>query len=388
MTRPSWLEPHDRFEGVGAHELNPRYQHVDGDPDDDYDLDLEAAGIPAPHTPALMRAQGLLSTVALTPRLDGPDVSHWQVDVAPIDWHQVADAPCFWGATKLTQSVRYLDPTAATSRSGMANVRLAQRGLYHWLSSTTDPEEQAAWWWKCAGGLAGGEFAMLDSEEAGITVEGCLAWFEWTEARTKRPGVNYSGAFVSGGTIWTDPRLRESKYGPRPFILAAYTTEARARALPGVAANPWQAWQFSSNGPVPGVSGRCDMNRVDDRGAFDLAAGISTMPTPTPEPEPPPAPAPSTRGARIMYFNNASPMTTPVGAPDGPVQTVDAGKVKWLAIHDGEEMTKQRLWNDDAYIPGCPEGAKTPDQLERIPDFTGMKVPAAKIEFPAYVPKV
>jgi hypothetical protein len=159
-TRAPWLEAHSEFEGVGAHELNGRYEHVDGDPAS-WDTALRAsAEATLAVTPALRRAQGLLSAAMLT----------------------------------------------------------------------TAPH---------------------------------------------RPCTVYSGAFVAGGTIWTDPRIREGEYGRRPTALAAYTTEAKARALPGVAQHPWSSWQFSSNGPVPGVTGRCDMNRCDDTAIFDLAAGIT-----------------------------------------------------------------------------------------------------------------
>lgn len=289
MARAAWLEAHDDFEGVGAHELNPRYEHVDAD--DGYDFDLEAEGVPAPHTSALMRAQGFAAGISAKPRLDGPDVSHYQYDAGPFSWDQVAAAPCTWGATKLSQSVKYLDPTAGKSRGEMARVGMVHRGLYHWLSSTTDPAQQAVWFLSRVGVLADGEFAMLDAEEAGINVAGVLAWCERVESATRRPVVVYSGAFVSGGSIWTDPRVRASSYGVRPMILAAYTSEAKAKALPGVAKNPWQAWQFSSNGPVPGVTGRCDMNRVDSRAAFDLASRpVQTPPQPHPAPIPPTTP--------------------------------------------------------------------------------------------------
>jgi hypothetical protein len=130
---------------------------------------------------------------------------------------------------------------------------------------------------------------MLDAEEAGITAADCLVWCETVEAVTRRPAAVYTGAYVTGGTIWQDSGLRRSRYGRRPFILAAYTTEAKARALPGVAAYRWSSWQYSSSGPVPGITGRCDMNRVDDWAAYDLASGVS-MPVPipvvTPAPEP------------------------------------------------------------------------------------------------------
>lgn len=271
--RAPWLEPHDLFEGVGAHELNPRYDHVDGG---GFDPAITVAAAPALW--AARTEVALARATIVQPRLDGPDVSHHQYDAGPLEWLNVAAAPCWWGMTKLTQSTGYLDPTSQRSRLSMNATGFTHRGLYHWLSSTTDPQKQAAWFLANLGELGGGEFGALDDEEAGVTVDWSLGWLEAVEKVTRRPQGVYTGAYVAGGTIWTDERIREGLYGPRPMMLAAYTTEAKARALPGVAAHPWSSWQFSSNGPVPGVTGRCDMNRLDDRAVFDHAAGLDIAP--------------------------------------------------------------------------------------------------------------
>lgn len=291
MSRAPWLEPHDQFEGVGAHEFNPRYEPVDEDGFDEWEVELR--------TLALFAArQSLLA--AVKPRLDGIDVSHHNIDAGPLLWDVVAGIPTFWGACKLTQSTKYLDPTAAFNRRGMATSGLRHRGLYHWISSTTDVGAQARWFLDRLGSLADGEFAMLDAEEystesAAAMLGRCVRWCELVEAATRRPCVVYTGAYVASGSLWQSPVLRTSKYGPRPFILAAYTTEAKARALPGVKAHPWQSWQWSSNGPVAGVTGRCDTNRVDDQPAYDVACGLVDHDTPPEQipPVQPPQPPPS-----------------------------------------------------------------------------------------------
>ena len=215
------------------------------------------------------------------PRLDGPDCAHYQIDAGPIDWATL-DAACWWIAWKATQSTQYVDPTFAGASSEARQRGFEQRGWYHWLSSTKDVAAQAQHYLDTIGPLLAGEFAMLDAEEAGITEGKCLAWCEAVEAVTHRPVVIYSGLYVAGGTIWKSPALRTSKYGPRPFIVAAYVSEANliARmiatgALPNF---PRQAWQWSSNGPVPGIVGRCDQDQIDDRPAFDVACGIVAPP--------------------------------------------------------------------------------------------------------------
>jgi hypothetical protein len=120
--RAPWLEPHDEFEGVGAHELNDRYDPVDE----------RAAGFTVQdtdpllmHTPALIVARR--ASVAAT-RLDGADISHHQYDAGPVSLIRTRhDPPTTWFATKVTQSTSYLDPTASASRTAATDLRVPRR---------------------------------------------------------------------------------------------------------------------------------------------------------------------------------------------------------------------------------------------------------------------
>jgi GH25 family lysozyme M1 (1,4-beta-N-acetylmuramidase) len=214
----------------------------------------------------------------VTIRFDGADLSHHQDDAGPIDWPTLRAAST-WVATKATQGDTYTDPTFAAHWAEMG-VGFKYRLAYHWLTPDADPAAQAAHFlavWDRTGG------AMLDAEQAGITAAMVLAWCEAVEAVTHRPCSVYTGAYVTGGTIWQSTAIRTSAYGRRPMHLAAYTTEAKALKLPGVAAYPWSAWQYSSNGPGPGVTGRCDMNRIDVTAHYDLAC--FAPPTPPEDPD-------------------------------------------------------------------------------------------------------
>lgn len=216
------------------------------------------------------------------PRLDGFDGYHGQKEHG-LDLGQTLLAGLWWIAWKVSQSIKYLDPTFAGVRSEWGGFRM--RGMYHWLSSTTDVTEQVANFFRGIGIIQHGEFCMLDAEEKGITVAMCLLWCELVEAITHRPVVIYSGLYVAGGTIWNSPELRISKYGPRPFIVAAYVSRENLDARMTVLhALPFDGWQYSSNGPVPGVGTesavRCDMDQIDNVAAFELACEISHI-TPT-----------------------------------------------------------------------------------------------------------
>lgn len=274
MSRAGWLESDAEYEGVGAHPLNPRYDPVDED-----DPTPAPKAVPQP----LLRAQTFVA--APTERLDGHDGSHHQYDAGPVDLEVLASATriLWW---KATQSVSYKDPTF--DRVWGRRRLWSHRGAYHWLSSTTDPEQQAAWFLRVTGELAPGDFMMGDFEEAGITVPWCLGFMEYVEARRKRPVSPYSGLYVAGGTIWRDERIREGKYGPRPMHLAAYIPRlqllARMKSLGLGADRWWDAWQYWSGGPVPGITGRADMNTDVSWTAYDRAAGLLAPPTPVPTP--------------------------------------------------------------------------------------------------------
>lgn len=211
-------------------------------------------------------------------RLDGADLSHYQ---ATIDWPALR-AATWWCATKATQGTTSVDPTFAEHWAQMRAQGFTHRLAYHWLDPVSDPVVQAQHFLSVVGELRAGEGTMLDAEQGGITVERSIVWCETVEAVTHRPCSVYSGVYVAGGTIWRSVNMRSSKYGRRPMHLAAYTTLAKAVAL--VKGDLWDAWQYSSDGPVPGVVGRCDMNEIASITAYDLACGLVVRP---PVPAPP-----------------------------------------------------------------------------------------------------
>ena len=258
-----------------------------------------------------------MSLTYLARRFDGMDGSHWQEDAGPVDMLALFRAsPGSWIAWKATQSIAYVDPTFARKRQEAKAVGFRSRFFYHWLSSTKDPLLQAQHYIRTIGSFEPGEGAMIDAEEAGITVEMCLTWLEGVEAFTKQPCDVYTGLYVAGGTIWRDPRIRMSKFGPRPMHLAAYVSVANLTARLtqlGVADLMVHAWQYSSDGPVPGITGRCDMNAINDVPAFLRACGLSPAPTE------PPVPTPVPLEDDPMFKNSETHMFAGTAYPPGHV---------------------------------------------------------------------
>lgn len=216
------------------------------------------------------------------PRIDGIDVYHGQ---GVVDWPTVKTA-CHgagWAACKASQGIRFRDPTLDINRAGIAAAGFRYRGLYHWLSPNVDPIVQAQYFLACIGGNLGpNEFAMCDAEEAGITADQTLVWCQTVEAVTRRPVAVYTGVYTAGGSLWRDLRIFD---GQRARVLAAYTTETEARAL----ADPYgfDVWQSDggATGTCPGVIGPCDLDYVENPIMFEVACGITTIPTVPPQPQ-------------------------------------------------------------------------------------------------------
>lgn len=288
--RAPQLETHDAFEGIGAHELNTRFDWIPeehGDATDDTEFDPPDAGIvPNPvDTPALSRVQSfllrpsnkLLSSVPY--RLDGSDTSHYQFTQG--GGKMAIGSGLWWWMHKAAQSIGYRDATVEAAIIEMFRAGVEIPGTYLWGSSTTDPQAQAANWIASVPPEYRSRLVWMgDMEEGGLTVDLVVAIYEAIEAVTKRPCSHYTGFYVSGGAMFLDPRIRMSKYGPRPIIVAAYVSRERFASIWAIQGRglPFDAQQFSSNGPVPDVVGRCDMDEVVNKQPFIVSLYGQSVP--------------------------------------------------------------------------------------------------------------
>ena len=193
------------------------------------------------------------------PRADGTDISSWQ---GRIDWPAVLATGIQWIGMRATVGGR-VDTEFARNRAGAAPARC--RLLYDYLY----PGHSADAFIQAVGQLQVGEVAMLDAERDGITEADCLRWLGQVEAWSGRPAAVYTGGYVAGGTIWKSGRIFD---GRRPRIFAAYSSEDSARRI-HAAGIPWDAWQWTSTGSLPGISGGIDLDQVDRWELFDAAAG-------------------------------------------------------------------------------------------------------------------
>lgn len=199
-------------------------------------------------------------------RLDAVDVARYQLDV---DWTTVhANTAGTIACFKATQGTTYVDPKFERNRVGTENAGFTHRLMYHWLSPDKPVVVQVQHLLRTVGPLGPGEGIMLDVEEQGVTLGMALDAATRIELVTGRPVCIYTGAFVAGGTIWRSDVLFN---GTRPRLLAAYTSEAKARYI---AWPHWaDMWQWTSTATVPGVPTRVDGNRIDNLAAFDPVCG-------------------------------------------------------------------------------------------------------------------
>ncbi len=203
------------------------------------------------------------------PRSDGIDVSKWQ---GPINWSAVQGAGVWWAAARsYDRDKNTVDSQFVANRQGMAFARY--RLLYYWLEPG-DPIAQANLYLSVVGALQAGEGVMLDAEQDGITTDGCVRWLDQVEAATGRPSAVYTGAYAAGGSIWRSSAIFN---GSRPRILAAYCSESDAKGHAG--GIPWDAWQWTDSGTVPGVNGGVDCDQVENGGAaFDVVCRAAVKP--------------------------------------------------------------------------------------------------------------
>jgi GH25 family lysozyme M1 (1,4-beta-N-acetylmuramidase) len=223
----------------------------------------------------------ITATVAGRTHVLGIDISNHQ---RAVDHKAVADAGYAFVIAKATEGTGYRDPWYPANRDGSLAAGLTF-GAYHWLKPGPSARAQADAFLAYTERGEGCRLVVLDAEEAGITDAQVVDWCRIV--RDACPGtevVIYCGAY-------TDPRQRSSGWLDFVPWLAAYPTTAEHPDPAGlrlpVAPGPWgrwTLWQYTSNGRVPGVAGRCDVN-VADSGWFSAISAevLGTHQTPTQE---------------------------------------------------------------------------------------------------------
>jgi GH25 family lysozyme M1 (1,4-beta-N-acetylmuramidase) len=197
------------------------------------------------------------------PTVPGIDVSHWQ---GSIDWRRVADSGRRFVFLKATDGHAFLDPTFATNRAGArANGLLV--GAYHFARpdpSKGDAAEEARWFVSQADPKPGNLLPVLDLETSeGLDQQGVTLWARRFTAEVRR---------LTGVTplVYTSPygwmsRTGDSRALARdgaPLWIAHWGVDAPLLPAGNWNGNGWRVWQHTSDGRVPGIVGRVDLDVV------------------------------------------------------------------------------------------------------------------------------
>ncbi|HUG29832.1 MAG TPA: glycoside hydrolase family 25 protein [Candidatus Limnocylindria bacterium] len=241
-------------------------------------------------------ADGLFSVATSPPAgsggyLNGIDVSKWQ---GTIDWAKVRSAGYRFAIVKATEGVGYTDPKWTTNRSGARAAGLMV-GAYHFArpdanTTLTQARQEAAWFASQIGPMNGMVVPALDLEVRGSqTAAELVAWTKaWLGEFYARTGVK--------AMIYTSPSFWRTYLGDSRWfadngyktLWVAHWTPASSPSVPASnwGGRGWTFWQYTSDGTVPGISGRVDLNRYNGSDltpvivgadfSLGLAAGFTT----------------------------------------------------------------------------------------------------------------
>jgi GH25 family lysozyme M1 (1,4-beta-N-acetylmuramidase) len=194
--------------------------------------------------------------------LAGIDVSNWQ---GRIDWARVRAAGKSFAWCKASEGTGYADPTYAANRSHARGAGLLV-GAYHFAQpSPGSGAAQADWLLECAAVAPGDLWPALDLEVSnGLSPSQMAAWVADFTSRVH--AVLGVWPFIYASPSFWSSKVGNSQSAAKSGcpLWIAHWTSAPAPSVPASnwAGHGWTAWQWTSSGSVPGISGRVDLDRA------------------------------------------------------------------------------------------------------------------------------
>ena len=199
-------------------------------------------------------------------RLEGIDVSHWQ---GTIDWAKVRAAGKKFAYIKASEHTSFVDDKYQTNRSRAKTAGL-KVGAYHFARpnvGTTDAYAEADHFIETADWTSGELRPVLDLEDTGGLSSSALQ--TWVKAFVQRVHDRTGVRAV----IYVSPAFWSSKMGNSNWfakngydvLWIAHWTTAGSPSVPAEnwGGKSWTFWQYTSDGSVPGISGRVDLDRYN-----------------------------------------------------------------------------------------------------------------------------
>jgi lysozyme len=212
---------------------------------------------------AVYAAAGLFRAIPATSGYaEGIDVSKWQ---GTIDWVQVRAAGKRFVIAKATEGYGYTDPMYGQNKAG-ARAQGLEFGAYHYARPdlNDDALAEADWFVDTAAYERGMLIPTLDLEvTGGKSAEALTAWVRtWVQRVDERLGIKpmiyvspYFWRTNMADTTWF------ADNGYRVLWIAHWGVASPNPPGDDWAGASWTFWQYTSDGRVPGISGRVDLNR-------------------------------------------------------------------------------------------------------------------------------
>jgi GH25 family lysozyme M1 (1,4-beta-N-acetylmuramidase) len=195
---------------------------------------------------------------------EGIDVSHWQ---GTIDWNKVRASGKKFVYMKASENTSFVDNKYATNRAAAKAAGLLV-GAYHFAQPGTgagDAVAEADHFINTARPVRGELIPVLDLEVTNGL--GSTALQSWTKSFLNRvyERTGIRAAIYVSPSFWSTKMGNSSWFansGYKVLWVAHWTTSG----TPSVPAENWGGygwtfWQYTSDGTVPGISGRVDLNR-------------------------------------------------------------------------------------------------------------------------------
>lgn len=196
--------------------------------------------------------------------IEGIDVSHWQ---GTINWSMVAAAGKRFAFLKASEATDFVDTTYPTNRSRAKAVGILV-GAYHFARPDGTPGDaiaEADHFVNTASPASGDLLPVLDLETTGgLTTTPLQAWVrDFMNRVYERTGIR--GAIYVSPAFWSTYMGNTASFALEGYdvLWIAHWTTASQPTMPAAnwAGEGWTFWQYTSDGSVPGISGRVDLNR-------------------------------------------------------------------------------------------------------------------------------
>lgn len=209
---------------------------------------------------AVYAATGLFRALSTSGYKEGIDVSHWQ---GAIDWAKVKLAGKTFSFAKATEGIGFKDDRYDRNKAGAMGQGI-KFGAYHFARPGNNPVNEADWFVNNIGLERGMLIPALDIEvTGGLGPTALTTWTKaWLQRVADRTGVK--PLIYTSPSFWRN-NLNDSRWfadnGYSVLWVAHWKTASPSVPGSNWGGKSWTFWQYSSDGSVPGISGRVDLNR-------------------------------------------------------------------------------------------------------------------------------